>query len=93
MAECPRCGGEMREGEALMRFTTSVGQVSSSFDLLSMPGMGVPTGEQTIEEKIFWREKTGKKTGWLVKSDERKNLKISGLRCTECGYIELYAKE
>lgn len=93
MVKCPRCEGDMQEGIALVRVTTSVGQTSSGFGMFPMPGMGVPSGETTMEEMILWREKTGRKTGWLIKSDEKKTIKISGLRCKECGYIELYAKE
>lgn len=93
MVKCPRCGGDMHEGNALVRVTTSGGQTSSSFGMFPVPGMGVPSGGMTSEETILWREKTGRKTGWLIKSDEKKTIKISGLRCRECGYIELYAKE
>jgi hypothetical protein len=83
----------MQEGNALVRVTTSGSQTSSSFGMFPVPGMGVPSGGMTSEETILWREKTGRKTGWLIKSDEKKTIKISGLRCRECGYIELYAKE
>jgi len=96
MAECPRCGGEVREGEVLVRVLTLGAQVMSplsSLGTLGMPGMGIPSGETKSEEKIIWREKTGRKTGWLAKSDEEKNMKITGRRCIKCGYIELYAQE
>jgi len=93
MVQCPRCGGKMREGEAFTRVTVSGGQASSGFGMMGIPGMGVSGGETTTEEKIQWREKTGRKTGWLIKSDEEKIMKISGRRCVECGYIELYARE
>ena len=83
----------MLEGEALVRVTTSVGQASSGFGMMPMPRMGIPGGETTAEERVLWQEKTGRKTGWLKKSDEKRTIKISGLRCTECRYIELYAKE
>jgi len=52
-----------------------------------------PAGSGTVREaEMMWKEKTGKKTGWLVKTDEEKIWKIKGLRCLECGYIEFYAK-
>ena len=91
MVECPRCGSEMREGEAFVRITTSADQVSSGYGMLGMPGMRMPSGE-TSEEKVQWREKTGQRKGWLIKRDETKTLKISGLRCVGCGYLEFYAR-
>ena len=97
MVQCPRCAGEMHEGEALTRVTSIGGQPSSGMmsmpGMMSIPQMGLPSGEKTSEESILWREKTGKKTGWLMKSDEHKTMKISGRRCMKCGYIELYAHE
>lgn len=85
----------MREGEAFVRVTSTGSQMASSFgmrSMMGMPGITLPGAEATSEEKLLWREKTGEKTGWLIKSDE-KTLKICGLRCTACGYIELHAKE
>jgi len=82
----------MREGEAFVRITTSADQASSSYGMLGMPGMRMPSGE-TSEEKVLWREKTGRKKGWIIKRDEEKTLKVLGLRCVECGYIELYARD
>jgi len=86
----------MREGEAFVRVITFGAQVMSpltSLGTMGMPGMGVPTGETKSEENILWREKTGRKTGWLTKSDEEKTMKIKGRRCIKCGYIEFYAQE
>lgn len=92
MAECPKCGGEMREGEVLIRVTIPLGQVSPGLSLgTGMPGMGIQTGETTSEEHVLWREKTGRRTGWLIKSEEENIIKVSGRRCLNCGYIELYA--
>ena len=91
VSECPKCSGEMRYGEAFIRFTTSGGQSSSGFGRMGIPGMGVPSSYVTVEEKIKWREKTGQKKGWLIKSEERKTLNLYGKRCTVCGYIEFYA--
>lgn len=93
MVECPRCGGDMREGEAFVQFTTSEGQTLSGFGVMGIPERGIPMGETTREENIMWREGTGVKRGWLIKREEKKTLKISGRRCTECGYLELYANE
>ena len=90
--KCPRCDGEMREGEAFVRVSVS-GVQTSNFDMMSMPGMNVRSGDMMGDEEILWREKTGRKTGWLIKSDEEKTMKISGFRCIKCGYVELYCRE
>jgi len=87
----------MREGEALVRVTTVSSLVGGSpygsFGGIPIPGFDLPTSERTSEPTILWREKTGAKTGRLIKSDEYKTMKISGHRCIACGYIELYAQE
>lgn len=70
-----------------------VGASSSGFGIIPMPGFELPTGERTSENNILWREKTGAKTGRFIKSDEQITLKVSGRRCINCGYIELYAQE
>lgn len=93
MVECPRCGGEMREGEAFVRVTTYEGRASSGFGIMGIPGMGIPSAETVREEKVRWRERTGEKKGWLIKREEEKVMRVSGLRCLKCGYIELYARE
>ena len=93
MVECSKCGGKMQEGEVFVQAAISGVQASSGFGMMGIPGMGIPSGEMGMEEKIQWREKTGRKTGLLIKSDEEKTMKISGQRCIKCGYIELYARE
>ena len=93
MVECPRCRGEMREGEAFTRLTPLGGQLYPGFSMAGMTGWGVTSGEAPGEQRVLWREKTGAKTGWIMKSDEEKTMKILGRRCTKCGYVELYAQE
>ena len=99
MVECPKCGGEIREGEASVRVSTIGGLMTGSFGygMIPIPGVGVPTGvpanEGASENNILWREKTGTKRGLFIKSDEEKTMKVSGHRCIKCGYIELYARE
>ncbi len=83
----------MREGEAITHITPLGGQLYPGFAMSGMAGLGVASGDAMGEQKIIWREKTGAKTGWLMKSDEEKTIKISGLRCTKCGYIEFYARD
>ena len=88
---CPKCGSEMREGELFIMVTSSGGDQRMSSPL------GFPTGStfsmpiMVTGEGPFWRERTGEKKGWVVKREETQTLKISGSRCTACGYIELYA--
>ena len=93
MVECPRCGGEMREGELFVRGAVSKATAYPNFGVMDMPEMNVQNGDVMGENEILWREKTGRKTGWLIKSDEEKTMKISGLRCIKCGYVELYCRE
>ena len=93
MVVCPKCGGEMREGEAFVSISIPSG-ATAPFGIGSMPGMGMPgMGAPSIEttaERVMWREKTERKTGLFKKSEEI-TLRISGQRCANCGYIELYA--
>lgn len=96
MVECSKCGGEMREGEALSPTAPFAGQPylpTSGFMVAGMTGLGAAETGTLGEQKILWREKTGSKTGWLMKSDEQKTMRILGRRCIKCGYIELYARE
>jgi len=88
---CPKCGSEMREGELFISVTGSYGSQSISTPLGFPTGSPLGTPSMVIGEGPFWRERTGQKKGWLVKREETQTLKISGLRCIECGYIELYA--
>jgi hypothetical protein len=92
VSNCPKCSGEMKEGDALVRFTTPSNPGGATFGMPNMPGMSLPT-EIAKQESILWKEKTGQKKGWLVKRDETKILKLSGKRCQQCGYVELFARE
>jgi predicted nucleic-acid-binding Zn-ribbon protein len=58
-----------------------------------MSGMNLGDVGMTQEERIKWREKTGEKKGFLIKSDKVRNMAVTGRRCLECGYIELYARK
>lgn len=91
MVECPKCGGEMHEGEAFVHVSPLGSQIYPSYGMFTLPGMGV-LGSEPSEERILWRERTGQKTGWLG-SEEVKTMKVIGRRCTKCGYIELHSKE
>jgi len=83
----------MREGEAVTVATFLGGGYSPAASLV-MPGMvGLGLPESGGEQKILWRERTGSKTGWLMKSDEERTMKITGRRCVKCGHIELRAQE
>jgi hypothetical protein len=59
------------------------------------PLSGINVGNIGIieEERIRWREKTGEKKGFLIKSDEIRTMAITGKRCIDCGYIELYTRK
>jgi len=93
--KCPKCGSEMREGELFID-VTGVSGAPSAVPLGFPTGstLGIPAaGPMVTGEGPFWRERTGQKKGWLLKREETQTLKISGLRCTGCGYIELYTRK
>lgn len=85
---CPKCGGNMVEGE--LRYFVERSSVQSM-----MPFEGIPVPEfsttQGVNETIFWEEKTGRKTGLIFKRDETRQMGLRGVRCTLCKYVELYA--
>ena len=92
MVECPKCGGEMGNGGLFVQVTTSSGQTMTGIGAIGMPGMGIPSSQITVDEPMTWREKTGQRTGLIIKSDEVKTMKVRGQRCLSCGYIELYTQ-
>ncbi len=93
MSECPKCGGDMIQGEAYIEVEVpSTGPVMGGM-MSSMPGMNLGGVSMRQEERIKWREKTGEKKGFLIKSEEVRTMAVTGRRCLECGYIELYARK
>ena len=91
---CPKCSGIMREGELF------IDVINTPSSVIPYPGGFSPMFEPTSSissvatgEGPFWRERTGQKKGLLVKRNEMQTLNIAGLRCTNCGYIELYANK
>jgi hypothetical protein len=90
MPVCPKCGGEMRQGEVFVPVDITEGFVKHS-GLFSMPGVNMPPVESSRDEKISWRERTGEKAG-LFRMNEARVVSIRGMSCIKCGYIELYAQ-
>ncbi|MFB0543229.1 MAG: hypothetical protein ACETVR_00460, partial [Candidatus Bathyarchaeia archaeon] len=85
---------EQIEGELFVsveRKTGSVPMMMRGGDITS--GLGMFQGEDIDVEVPFWREYTGKETGWLLKRREIRVLPVKGKRCVKCGYIEFYVKE
>jgi hypothetical protein len=94
MSECPRCGGEMREGLAFISISVpSGGSFGGGGGMFPTPGMNIPGGESTRSARVKWREKTGKEKGWIFKSEEEKTLDLKGRRCLECGYVDFFVEE
>jgi len=90
--KCPKCGGDMNEGE--IRFDSEAVMPSQmNAYMTGLPTSPLPAVYQGSSSKPYWEEKTGRRTGFIIKSDETKTLRIKGLRCTLCGYVEMYAVE
>lgn len=89
---CPKCGGKMVEGAVKYMMESSMSDPMGTFSTgLPVGGMSRMTSE--VSMSAHWEEKTGKKTGLIFKSDETRKIRLRGLRCTACGYIELYASK
>jgi predicted nucleic-acid-binding Zn-ribbon protein len=93
MSECAKCGGEMVRGEAYVDIETPSENIMMSPVLSPATAMGREYTWIPQQKRINWREKTGEKKGFLIKSDEIRTLVITGKRCLNCGYIELYARD
>ena len=93
MSECPKCCGKMIQGEAYIDVDVSSTNPAMGGIMSSLPGMNLGGASMSQEKRIKWREKTGEKTGFLIKSEEVRTMSVKGIRCLECGYIELYAKK
>ena len=89
--KCPKCGGEMVEG--VIKFDTNVVNPSARNYMTGIPMSPQPSIYESSTSRPYWEEKTGRRTGFILKSDETKTLRIKGLRCTLCGYIEMYSVE
>ena len=88
--KCPKCGGGRHRGA--MKYLVSTGSMSGLGPALELPTGGFQA-EMLSETKDFvWEEKTGRKTGFIFKRDEKREMNMEGLRCSLCGFIELYAK-
>ncbi len=91
MPVCPKCGNEMREGEAFVQVSVAEYQTSPTTGILGMPGVNMPSVESVRDEKILWRERTGEKSSFLGRNRSR-IIRIQGMRCVQCGYIEFYTQ-
>ena len=83
----------MIQGEAYINVDTLSTSSMMSGMMPTMPGMNLESVGIKQEKRIKWREKTGEKTGFLIKSEEVRTMSVKGIRCLECGYIELYAQK
>ena len=91
MFRCPWCGGETREGEAIIQTATD-GRALPFFGMMRMQRFGLLGSEAMGDQKISWREKVETGTG-RVRRQEEKTMKISARRCIICGHIEFYARD
>ena len=75
---------------------TSVERVRTSSMSPFMSGMsqgGLPTMMEEVASGPYWEEQTGEKKGLIFKREQTKRMTVAGLRCTVCGFIELYARK
>ena len=88
--KCPKCGGNMKQGEIKFDVEkyTSTSQNSFMAKSISIP---LPEMYDKASSTFYWQEKTGKKTGFIIKSDEIQIMPIIGSWCSLCGFIEIYA--
>jgi predicted nucleic-acid-binding Zn-ribbon protein len=91
MDKCPKCGGVLTEGE--IRFASDSEMPSPMNYMAGIPRGGAPSVYPTSTSCPYWEEKTGRRTGFIIKSEEKKALKINAYRCTLCGYIEMYTSD
>ena len=52
----------------------------------------LPPSIETFTSPPIWEEKTGEKKGFILKRPEIKKMSLKGYRCTQCNYLEFYAK-
>lgn len=89
---CPKCGGKMVKGELKTSFER-LGTSSMSPYMSGMPTGGLPSMVEEVASGPYWEERTGEKKGFIFKREETRRMAVAGLRCTICGFIELYARE
>jgi predicted nucleic-acid-binding Zn-ribbon protein len=90
--KCPKCGGEMKAGEIRFDSDTVMPSQMNSY-MTGIPNSPLPNVYQSSTSRPYWEERTGRRTGFIIKSEEKLRLKVTGLRCALCGYIELYATQ
>ncbi len=61
--------------------------------MMGTPQSGLPSMTEEIASGPYWEEQTGEKKGLIFKREKTKRLGVAGLRCTVCGFIELYVRE
>jgi hypothetical protein len=79
----------MKAGEVKFEVETPNSSSGSPFLGGGMPQ--IPGMTERTTSTPYWEEKTGRKTGFIIKTDEKATIPLTGLRCTSCGFLELYA--
>ena len=91
--KCPKCGGKMKMGQLYVNatFDQPVVTAAASASMNPLQDMGLSMqGRSVSVEGPSWREESDKEDGWLIKRKGKQILPIRGMRCLDCGYIELY---
>ncbi|UCH57102.1 MAG: hypothetical protein JSV18_07145 [Candidatus Bathyarchaeota archaeon] len=88
---CPKCGGAMVKGGLKVPFERATTQTVNPLT----PGVSMGSLPPVVEEvstEAHWEEKTGKKTGFIFKTDEIRRMRLEGYRCRLCNYVEIYTR-
>ncbi|MHA2313701.1 MAG: hypothetical protein ACXACF_00200 [Candidatus Hermodarchaeia archaeon] len=94
LIKCPKCNGEMRNGEILVDVRAPPGGLRNLSPMMGgYSTMSLPFEAGTSTEGVKWQEYTGEEKGWLIKQKEVKTLSLKGRRCLGCGYVELFVEE
>lgn len=92
-SKCPKCDGKMKIGQLYVNATLDRPLTPSTSSTLMPLSSSMDLFEQirtVMVEGPSWSEESDKEGGWLIKRKGKQTLSIKGMRCLECGYIELY---
>lgn len=93
--KCVKCGGRLKEGQIYINVNFDQTSIAMSPYMMAshFSSAGLPSTNIGIDvEGPVWLEESEKEEGRIFKRKEKKKLPLRGMRCIECGYVELFAK-